>query len=528
MAINTLVKQTVIGQRGIAALTMMFLVLGILIVLIASYGLITANTARATTNVIQAAKAFYVAEAGVEDGLARFVRSGGNLASGTYQTTLNSGVATYIIDTVAGSSLESTSNAGGRQRRIHITLNKNQIYTYAAIVGKGGLHMADGTFIHSEAGALCQGDSEAGDAGGVYVEGDIWANGGSANSVQGVSGFDSRITGHVYTWGDVDIRPTERKEPDPNVTAKWVCIGAGSSVSATDCPIKATAIVQKVMVHHEAGYLTKRAALRVSHVGDPADANFPTTKFYPIRGAAGDWSLARRIILDKDVSSTDRRAFSQFKIDRDHNGTEDVMSSSQSEWVYFNIPSQMNTNSYGDSVFLVLQMDAPSSIPAGNANYWKVFYDESTNPDYLYSDGYGGYSNNQALIVSGVICPPSGASELCDTDPLNSDGLLDDAVPLDVAKKVDFHFRLYSLRDRLNNYTHSLHVNGELHADEALGATVIGTGSSPNNKNIGFVGRRFASTFSRVQAAHQKIWGYSIVQQLDNCDIPGGQASKRS
>src|SRR3990167_1213758 len=516
-------------QRGIAAMTTMMFVLGVFVVLIASYGLLTANAVRQISNVISSARAYYVAEAGVEDGAIRYIRSGGTLTGSNFkiENLLVSGNTTYDIETIIGSTIKSTSDAGDRYRKIVISLNSEQIYTYAALVGKGGLYMSDTTFIHCVAGADCKGDGEAGDAGAVYVDGNIWANGGTSNSVYGLVGFDSRITGHVFAWGDVDIRPSERKEPDPAASTQFICLGAGSSIA--ECSGKnSTAIVQKVFVH-EGGYLSKRAALRIAYMGNPHDTNFPTVKFYSVRKVQGssNWEFAERILLEKeDATTIGKRVFSKFPIDRSHDGTPEPLNEGQSEWVYFNLPNGMLSVGDGESVFLVLQVELPTTIPATNGNYWKIFYDDSVDPDYVHSGGYGGYIYNTGSIGTGVVCPASGSSKVCDSS-VNGNELLDDAPALDgAAKKADFHFRFYSLSDPLTNYTNSLHVTGELHADEALGASVVGSGTSANHRNIAFVGRRFASTFSRDRSANQKLWGYSFVQQLDNCDITGASGTE--
>ncbi|MEK7630531.1 MAG: hypothetical protein AAB417_00670 [Patescibacteria group bacterium] len=520
-------------NRGLAALTTMIIVLVILVILIASYGLITASSARQFSNVYQSARAYYVSEAGTEDGIARYLRSGGVVTGSWTVAGLVSGTTDVVAPTPTNNNLISTSNVGGRKRALKITLQLNPIYTYAGFIGDGGLWMSDSTDIKCVSGTGCKGEDEAGDAGTVWVNGPVWANGSDGGGKLGKSATDARVVGHVYTTGKVDIRPSERKEPDPvSSNHKFVCLTdnpvALTELVSPECnevgAIKATAIAQRVRIH-EGGKNSKRYAFRVAYHGS-AD-KLPTVKSYPVRevGSTGVWDTPQRILLEKDIGigANDERLFAKYKIDTDHDGLTnspgEVLTADTPEWVYFNIPGSSGLQSVDDDdgVYIVLQAEGSG----GDVNsYYKVYYDESATPckndvcGLVHTGGYGQY------ITSNLFCSKDASTPFtCNANLTNGTAPL---LPADAFNKprTDFHFRVYSQGTEDDNYENSLQVFGELHADEAIGASVIGEGSSAN-KDIAFVGRRFASAFWKDRQAHARLWGYSFVQQLDNCDLGG-------
>ncbi len=496
-------------NKGLAALTTTVIVLVVLVILIASYGLITSSAARQFSNVYQSAKSFYVSEAGIEDGLARYLRSGGTVTGSWTLASLSSGTTDVAINVSTQATLTSAGDVGTRQRSIQVTINQNPIYTYAGIIGDGGLWMSDRTDIKCVSGSGCKGVDEAGDAGTIWVNGPIWANGTDASGKYGSGSGDARIVGHAYTIGKVDIRPSEKKEPSPNTAEhKFVCLGVGITDSA--CTIKATAIAQKVRIH-EGDNITKRFGFRIAYHGNAHQ--LPGTKAYPVRQSGSVWEFPQRIKLDADIGTTaqDERLFAKFKIDTNHDGVGETLPADTPDWVYFSVPSGGLAEVDDDeSVYIVLQAESSG----GDANsYYKIYYDDSSAPGYIHTGGQGQY------ITSGTFCPPSGASDDCySTLTSASTPKLQDDQGND---RADFHFRLYSLGSEDDDYEHSLQVFGELHADEAIGATVVGEGSSASNKDIAFVGRRFASAFWKDRNANHMIWGYSFVQQLDNCDLGG-------
>jgi|GEM_PF-5661564 len=512
-------------NKGLAALTTMVIVLVILIVLIASYGLITSSAARQFSNVYQSARAYYVSEAGTEDGIARYLRSGGTVSGNWTVAGLVSGTTDVVAPTPTDNNLRSTSNVGGRKRAIKVTLQLNPIYTYAGFIGDGGLWMSDSTDIKCVSGSGCKGEDEAGDAGTVWVNGPVWANGSDGGGKLGKSASDARVVGHVYTTGKVDIRPSERKEPDPTIGPPYnfVCLGVG--ITDPTCTIKATAIAQRVRIH-EGGKNSKRYAFRLAYHGS-AD-KLPTVKSYPVRevGSTGVWDTPQRILLEKDtgIGANDERLFAKYKIDTDHDGLTnspgEVLAADTPEWVYFNIPGTSGLQSVDDdkSIYIVLQAEASG----GDANsYYKVYYDESATPckndvcGLVHTGGSGQY------ITSGVFCSTTASTPFtCNASLTNGAATILDDVSGFNNNRADFHFRFYSQGTAEDNYENSLQVFGELHADEAIGASVIGEGSSAN-KDIAFVGRRFVSAFWKDRQAHARLWGYSFVQQLDNCDLGG-------
>ncbi len=490
-------------NQGLAALTTMVIVMVILVVLIASYGLITASTARQFSNVYQSARAYYAAEAGAEDGIVRYLRSAGTLVEESWAIVgLSSGTADVAVTTGAQSTLTTTSSAGGRERKIKVTLNLNSIYTYAGFIGAGGLWMSDSTDIKCVRGTGCRGEDEAGDAGTVWVNGPVWANGSDSGGKLGKSTADARVVGNVYATGKVDIRPSEKKEPSPNTANhKFACLG--TNISDSNCAIKATAIAQKVRIH-EGGKRTKRFAFRIAYHGTAGD--LPTVRAYPVRQTSGgSWEAPARIALDGGD-----KLFATFKIDTDFDGSGEELAADTPEWVYFNIPGSTGLQDVDDdeSIYIVLQAEGGSD----SGSYFKIYYDDSDEPGYIHTGGYGEY------IASGGFCPSTGGT------PVTCDESLTDTGTAKIGgtenPRADFHFRVYSQGDGDDNYENSLQVFGELHADEAIGASVIGEGSSAN-KDIAFVGRRFASAFWKDRHAHARLWGHSFVQQLDNCDLGG-------
>jgi hypothetical protein len=517
-------------QRGVAAMTTIVFVLAILIILITSYGLITANIARQTTNIINSAQAYYISEAGVEDGIIRYQRSNGTLV-GSWDLgseVFVQGKTDVEITSLPTSNLDSKSDMGGRNRKIHVSLASSEVYTYAVLVGDGGLWMSDSTFIRcvGTPGSGCLGTSEAGDAGLVYVNGDIWANGEESSGTYNYGSADARIVGDVFATGKVDIMPSEKKEPAHSNS--FICLGAGDSSYDTACAGKAaTAIMQKVRIHR-GGKNILRVAFRIAYHGDPSHANFPSVRMYPLREgtSSGDWRYSDRTTLDKD----DGNGSTALQYPLSASGGLQV---DTPEWVYFNIPTGGIASVNDDTaIYLVLQVESPdpSVIPDINDNYWRIYYDDSTLPATTHTGGNGGYVTNGAFNSVGTICEIDGSPQDCILDPY--DPPTDPAISpyyndLDVTGRSDFHFRLYSLGTPPNRYAQSLSVTGELHADEAWGATVVGKASSADpTDNIGFVGRRFVSTYWRDEKADQKIWGNSFVQQLDSCDISAASGTE--
>jgi len=268
--------------------------------------------------------------------------------------------------------------------------------------------------------------------------------------------------------------------------------------------------------------------MRLAFMGDPSDTNFPTATFYPLReNTSGNWLYQEKVALDKNAATTPRkRAFSTFAL----NPTGAGIASGTPEWVYFNIPSNgMSSVDDDTAVWFVLQVESPNpSTAPTNGNYWRVYYDENTDPGFTHSGGYGGYIPNANYNAAGTVCPPTGGGTICTSnpsDPNNETGFT--ALQSGASPTWDFHFRIYALGSNIHHYNNSLNVTGELHADEAIGATVVGKSSSSADKdNIGFVGRRFATTFWRDKPADQRIWGHSFVQQFDNCDVTGNAGTE--
>ena len=508
-------------NKGLAALTTMIVVLVILVVLIASYGLITASSARQFSNVYQSAKSFYVSEAGTEDGIARYLRSGSTLTGSWTVSGLSSGTTAVTITTGTSNNLTSISNVGSRKRAIQVTLQQNPIYTYAGFIGQGGLWMSDSTDIKCVSGSGCKGETEAGDAGTVWVNGPIWANGSDSGGKLGLSSADARVVGHIYTTSKVDIRPSEKKEPDPNISNhQFVCLGVG--ITNPGCAIKATAVAQKVRIY-EGSKRTKRFAFRVAYHGSPDQ--LPLVKVYAVRNVVGgsNWDTPQRILLEDDVGTgaNDQRLFAQLKIDTNADGVGEAypsdVATSSVEWLYFNIPGTSGLQEVDDGVSIYIVLQAENTTPSNN-NYYKIYYDQSATPEYIHTGGYGQYVTQGASPKE--FCPPTGATPVtCNTNLTNGTATL---LPHDASgnQRTDFHFRVYSQGGEDDNYENSLQVFGELHADEAIGASVIGEGSSAS-KDIAFVGRRFVSAFWKDRHAHARLWGYSFVQQLDNCDLGG-------
>lgn len=124
--------------------TLLVLSAGLIIVLSASY--ISLNNIKVVRSNVYSAKAYYIAEAGIEDSLLR-LNQGMKFSKTNSLTTDNLTATINISDPIGGSrTITSSGNAYNRIRKIRVvhTINADSIsFHYGAQVGDGGMEMGN-------------------------------------------------------------------------------------------------------------------------------------------------------------------------------------------------------------------------------------------------------------------------------------------------------------------------------------------------------------------------------------------------
>jgi Tfp pilus assembly protein PilX len=130
-------------QTGQATLIMVIVIMAVLLIIVASIGLLTYNDLRTIGNSVDSSQSYFAAEAGVEDAVYRIAR--GKQYTTSYSLTVGSG-STQIDISGPLSALVVTSkgNISGRYRKLEVNLGTTQnttnvAFNYGVQVGYGGL-----------------------------------------------------------------------------------------------------------------------------------------------------------------------------------------------------------------------------------------------------------------------------------------------------------------------------------------------------------------------------------------------------
>src|SRR3989344_308089 len=167
------------NERGIIALLITVVVMFIGIVLIISMIFIFLNRLESARNIEMSAKAYFAAEAGIEDALLRELNP--VLTPGIPPYVLNVGDTYTTIDkseTLNSVTIDSNGNASNRERSLRVVIGVDPAgttFSFAAQIGDRGLTMASGS----------------------TVNGQVYSN----DNVVGAS--NTRITGDAYAVGTI-------------------------------------------------------------------------------------------------------------------------------------------------------------------------------------------------------------------------------------------------------------------------------------------------------------------------------------
>jgi len=162
------------NERGIIALLITVVVMFIGIVLIISMIFIFLNRLESARNIEMSAKAYFAAEAGIEDALLRELNP--TLTPGITPYVLNVGDAYTTIDkseTLNTVTIDSNGNASNRERSLRVVIGVDPAgttFSFAAQIGDRGLTMASGSSVNGQ----------------VYSNADV------------VGASNTRITGDAY------------------------------------------------------------------------------------------------------------------------------------------------------------------------------------------------------------------------------------------------------------------------------------------------------------------------------------------
>ncbi len=172
-------------QTGQATLIMVIVIMSVLLVIIASIGLLTYNDLRTIGNSVDSSQSYFAAEAGLEDAVYRIARSKQYTTS--YSLTVGSGSTQVdIAGPLSALVVTSNGNVSSRYRKLEVNLGTTQSTTnvsfnYGVQVGYGGLVMSNNSGINGN--VYSNGPISGGN--GSFVTGTAFsATGASSNANQ--------------------------------------------------------------------------------------------------------------------------------------------------------------------------------------------------------------------------------------------------------------------------------------------------------------------------------------------------------
>lgn len=209
-------------QSGQAALVAVIIISSVAMAITLGAGLVSIVNQRINRNIVQSARAYYVAEAGIEDSLLRIIDL--DLDYQTSNTlTIGSDTATITINQT-GQELTVTSegDAASRNRNVSTTLKKNTTgasFFYGVQVGEGGLIID-----HNDGQVI----------GNVYADGTSYGSGEVTGSIT--------VAGDGNELQDLDIGEDAfvYSCADANITGNLTYNDAGSN----SCTVGGTAQTQ--------------------------------------------------------------------------------------------------------------------------------------------------------------------------------------------------------------------------------------------------------------------------------------------
>lgn len=189
------------NQKGFAAFLITILVFTITFSIAVSIFILTYNQLKISRNIISSTKAYYLAEAGIEDALLRLTKGMNWLSS--YTLNISDGKADLEISDIIGGSrvITSEGNFSKRIKKVNVvySISTDKInFYYGAQVGDGGMIMGNGSLVQ----------------GNVFSNGSVTGGGTIANSIT-VAGNGNKIQGinvgenaTVHTCENADITGT--------------------------------------------------------------------------------------------------------------------------------------------------------------------------------------------------------------------------------------------------------------------------------------------------------------------------------
>jgi hypothetical protein len=389
-------------QKGQAALIMVVVILGVLLVIIASIGFLTYNDLKTINNSVTSSQSYYAAEGGIEDALLRIVNkmnysTSYTLSVGAGSTDVNiSGPLTNLIVT-------SKANVNNRFRKIEVGLGTTQSSTnisfnYGVQVGYGGLVMSN----------------NAGINGNVYSNGPI--SGGNGSFVTG-SAFSA--TGASPSADQANDSPTS---PPNSINFRNV---SSSQDFAQSFQVSADGPINKVQFYIRKTGTPSNATVRIvnNSAGNPGTTTFASGTLNA-SGVTGSYGW-----IDVTMSTSPQlNAGATYWVVIDN--------STQSSSNYYTIGA--NT-AYPNGQAKVGQQGGTwnSTSPAGLDGYFRVFLGGTSGSINNVNVGSGGVGNAYANTVTNsniagsLYCKTgSGNNKPCNTslpDPTPQDFPITDA-----------------------------------------------------------------------------------------------------
>lgn len=180
---------------------MVIVILSVLLVMIASIGLLTYNDLKTIGNSVDSSQSYFTAEAGIEDAVYRIAR--GKQYTTNYSLTVGSGSTQVDISgPLSALVVTSKGNISSRYRKLEVNLGTTQSTTnisfnYGVQVGYGGLEMKNNSGVN---GNVYSNGNITG-SGGAFVTGTAIAANSPASSANQINDSPSTPTS-LITFGN--------------------------------------------------------------------------------------------------------------------------------------------------------------------------------------------------------------------------------------------------------------------------------------------------------------------------------------
>ena len=190
------------NEQGIVAITLVFSLVFIAMILSLSSVVVFANRLQATQNFGNSEQSYYAAESGLEDAILRLLDAGKTDPSSSYTLLVGSSSTLVTVSAPIGGSrtIVSQGDERNRIRTLGVVLTNNTTgasFTYGAQVGDGGITMSNGSSI---LGSVYSNGSIIG-ANNAEVTGDAFVA-GNGNTIEDIEvGGDA----HAYSLEDCTV-----------------------------------------------------------------------------------------------------------------------------------------------------------------------------------------------------------------------------------------------------------------------------------------------------------------------------------